>query len=146
MLYLWVSTYQNLNYLTNVHEILFERCAITGHLNPITAITWQIHKFYFMEYTNDTLYMALKLCMVMYLLPITVAARSKARTIFVLSNTGIVGSNPNWGMDVCVHLFCVCVVLCAGSGLATGWSPVQGILPTVCRLRNWKSGQGRQGL
>jgi hypothetical protein len=24
------------------------------------------------------------------------------------------------GMDVCVRLFCVCVVLCVGSGLATG--------------------------
>jgi hypothetical protein len=23
-------------------------------------------------------------------------------------------------MDVCVRLFCVCVVLCVGSGLATG--------------------------
>jgi hypothetical protein len=26
----------------------------------------------------------------------------------------------NDGMDVCVRLFCVCVVLCVGSGLATG--------------------------
>jgi hypothetical protein len=41
-----------------------------------------------------------------------------------------------------VRLFCVCVILCVGSGLATGWSPVQGILPTVYRLRNWKSDQG----
>jgi hypothetical protein len=24
---------------------------------------------------------------------------------------------------LCVRLFCVCVVLCVGSGLATGWSP-----------------------
>jgi hypothetical protein len=31
---------------------------------------------------------------------------------------------------ISVHLFCVCV-LCVGSGLATGWSPIQGILPTV---------------
>jgi hypothetical protein len=46
-------------------------------------------------------------------------------------HTGIVGSNRIWGMDVCVRLFCVCVVLCIGKGLATGWSPVQGILPTV---------------
>jgi hypothetical protein len=45
-------------------------------------------------------------------------------------------------MDVCVRLFCVCVVLCAGSGLVTSWSPVQGDLPTLYRLRNWKSGQG----
>jgi hypothetical protein len=36
------------------------------------------------------------------------------------SNTGIVGSNPTWGMDVCVRLLCVYVVLCADSGLATG--------------------------
>jgi hypothetical protein len=43
-------------------------------------------------------------------LPITVAARL---------NVGIVGSNPTQDMDVCVRLFCVCVVLCVGSGLAT---------------------------
>jgi hypothetical protein len=30
-------------------------------------------------------------------------------------------------MDVCLRLFCVRV----GSGRATGWSPVQGVLPTV---------------
>jgi hypothetical protein len=36
------------------------------------------------------------------------------------SNTGIVSSNPTRGMDVRARLFCVCVVLCAGSGLATG--------------------------
>jgi hypothetical protein len=27
--------------------------------------------------------------------------------------------------------FCVCVVLCLGRGLATSWSPVQGVLPSV---------------
>jgi hypothetical protein len=47
------------------------------------------------------------------------------------SNTGIVGSNPNQGMGVCVRLFCVCVVLFVVSVLATGWSLVQGVLPTV---------------
>jgi hypothetical protein len=34
-------------------------------------------------------------------------------------------------MDVCVRLFCVCVVLCVGSGLATGWSLFQWDLPSV---------------
>jgi hypothetical protein len=34
------------------------------------------------------------------------------RTVFARSNTGIVGSNPTRDMDVCKHLFCVCVVLC----------------------------------
>jgi TorA maturation chaperone TorD len=33
----------------------------------------------------------------------------------------------------CLCLFCVCI----GSGLATGWSPIQGVLPTVLGLRNW---------
>jgi hypothetical protein len=32
---------------------------------------------------------------------------------------------------VCMHLFCVSVVLCFGSGLATGWSLVQGVLLSV---------------
>jgi hypothetical protein len=47
----------------------------------------------------------------------------EAWTVFACSNTGIVGSNPTRGMDVYVRLFCVCVVLCVGSGLATDWSP-----------------------
>jgi hypothetical protein len=65
----------------------------------------------------------------------TVAARPK---VFVGSNNGVVGSNPTRGMDVCARLFCIYVVLCVGSGLATGWSPVQGALPTVYWLRNWR--------
>jgi hypothetical protein len=36
------------------------------------------------------------------------------------ANAGIVGSNPTQGMGVCVGLFCVCVLLCVGRGLATG--------------------------
>jgi hypothetical protein len=39
-------------------------------------------------------------------------------------------------MDICVRLFCVCVVLCVGSGLATGCSLVQGVLLTVYTLGN----------
>jgi hypothetical protein len=70
--------------------------------------------------------------------PITVAARSEAWTVFSRSNTGIVDSNPTRGMDVCV-------VLCVDSGLTTGWSPFQGVLPTLYRLRNCKSGQGPKG-
>jgi hypothetical protein len=64
---------------------------------------------------------------------------AKAWTVFALSNSGIMGSNPTRGMDVCLSLFRVCVVLCIGRGLATGRSPVQKVLPTVHRLRNWKS-------
>jgi hypothetical protein len=73
--------------------------------------------------------------------PITAAARSRASTVFASSSTGIVGSNLTRGMDVCESLFGVCVVLRIGSGLATGWSPVQGVLPTVYRLINGKNGQ-----
>jgi hypothetical protein len=69
--------------------------------------------------------------------PITVAARSRAWTVFARSNTGIVGSNPTQGMDVCVRLFCLYAVLCAGRGPARGLSLVQAFLPTVLGLRNW---------
>jgi hypothetical protein len=63
------------------------------------------------------------------------AARSKAWTLFVRSNSGIVCSNQTQGMDICVLLFYVCVVLCVGRGLATGWFPVQGGLPSVYKIR-----------
>jgi hypothetical protein len=43
---------------------------------------------------------------------------------------------------LCAFILCLCCPVCAGSGLASGWSPVQEVLPSVYRLRNWKSGQG----
>jgi hypothetical protein len=53
--------------------------------------------------------------------PITVAGRAvydmnRLRPL----NPGIVVSNPTRGMDVCVRLFSLCIVLCVGSGLVTG--------------------------
>jgi hypothetical protein len=69
-------------------------------------------------------------------LPITVAARFEARTVFARSNIGIVCSNPTQDMNVCV-----CVVLSADSGLAMGSSPVQGVPPTVRKIKKLKSGQ-----
>jgi hypothetical protein len=63
-------------------------------------------------------------------LPITVAARSKTWTVSAHSDAGIVGSNPTQGMDVCVRLICVCVVLCLDSDLATVRSLPQGVLPS----------------
>jgi hypothetical protein len=59
------------------------------------------------------------------------ARRPVTLTVFARCNTEIVGSNPTGSLDVCVRLFCVYVVLCVGSGLASGWSPVQRGLPTV---------------
>jgi hypothetical protein len=75
--------------------------------------------------------------------PITVAARSKAWIVFTRSNTGIMGSNPTRGMDIWVRLFCVYVLLCVGRVLATGWSPVQRVLPIVYRIKKLKSIQGQ---
>jgi hypothetical protein len=71
-----------------------------------------------------------------------VAAWSKAWTLSPRSNARIVGSNLLRGMNVCVRLFCVCAVLCPGRGLASGWSPVQGVNRLYMGLRNWKSDQG----
>jgi hypothetical protein len=61
-------------------------------------------------------------------MPVTVAARSKAWTVFARLNPGIMGSNPTQDMDVCcVYAF----ILCLGSGLATGWSLNQEVLQSV---------------
>jgi hypothetical protein len=49
------------------------------------------------------------------------------------------GSNPTWMFGVVMRLFCVCVVLCLGRGLATSWSPVQGVLPSVNEQETEKS-------
>jgi hypothetical protein len=46
-------------------------------------------------------------------LPVTVAKRSKACTVFACSEAGIVGSNPTQGMDVwCVCVYSVFVLSC----------------------------------
>jgi hypothetical protein len=63
------------------------------------------------------------------IVPITVAACSKAWTVFVRSNTGVIGSNLTQGKNLC--LYSVFVLSCVGSGLATGWSPARRVLPTV---------------
>jgi hypothetical protein len=46
------------------------------------------------------------------LLPTTVAAQSKAWTVFTRSNSDVVGSNSTWGMDVCVCVYSVFVLPC----------------------------------
>jgi hypothetical protein len=43
-------------------------------------------------------------------MPLTVAARSKARIVFARSNAGIVDSNPTQGMDVCVCVYSMFVL------------------------------------
>jgi hypothetical protein len=60
------------------------------------------------------------------LVPIKMAARSKAWSVFARSNAVIVGSNPTRGMNVGVYSMFV-----LGSDFVTGWSLVQGIQPNV---------------
>jgi hypothetical protein len=55
---------------------------------------------------------------------------------------GIMCSNPTRQMDVFVRLFCVCVVLCVGSGLAMSWSPSNESYRLCLGFRNSKSGEG----
>jgi hypothetical protein len=68
--------------------------------------------------------------------PITVGAWSNEWTVFarpnISSNAGIVGSNPTWGMDICVLSFCICAIL-----------PCDGLItrprsPTVCVIKSIK--------
>jgi hypothetical protein len=78
--------------------------------------------------------------------PITVAARSKAWIVFVRSNTGILGSNSTQGMNVWyVCVYPVFVLSCVGRGLATGWSPVQGVLPAVYGIKKLKWNEAFHG-
>jgi hypothetical protein len=51
-------------------------------------------------------------------LVLDVAGR-RGRAVFARLNTGIVGSNPARGMDVCLRLI-LFVLSCVGSGLAMG--------------------------
>jgi hypothetical protein len=78
--------------------------------------------------------------------PVTVAERSKACTVFARSEAGIWVRIPHkaWMFGVCVCV-CVCMrlfrvysVLCLGRGLATSWSPVKGVLPSIKWTRNWE--------
>jgi hypothetical protein len=63
--------------------------------------------------------------------PITVIMRSEAWRVFARSNTGVVGSSPNLVMDVCVCLFCVCVVMCIKASRRAAPRPRS---PTDCVL------------
>jgi hypothetical protein len=74
--------------------------------------------------------------------PITVVARSKAWTVFARSNTGIVGSNPTWRMDVCVRLLVFVLSCVQVAALRQADPPFKKSYRLCKRLRNWKIGQG----
>jgi hypothetical protein len=63
-------------------------------------------------------------------------------TDFASSNTGVVGSNPTQGVEVCVCLFCVFAVLYVGRGLTTDWSQPKESYRLCVELRKWKIAQG----
>jgi hypothetical protein len=75
-------------------------------------------------------------------MPITVAERSEAWAVFARSNSGVVGTNPTRGMNVCVCLFCISVFLFVVNGLATAWSSVQKAVPTELRTKKLKKKSG----
>jgi hypothetical protein len=76
-------------------------------------------------------------------LPITVAARFKAWTVFARSNAGILGSNPTQGMDVCVCVYSVFVLFCMQVEALRRPDPSSKESCQLCiRSRNWRSGQG----
>jgi hypothetical protein len=66
-----------------------------------------------------------------------VAARYKIWFVFTRSNTGIVGWNPTWGMDVCVRLFCVSTVLCVQVAALRRVDPPSKESYRLCK-RNWR--------
>jgi hypothetical protein len=89
-------------------------------------MSWQVelasellHGFYFSFCGLSSL---IRFCIFLILCAqYTVAARSKARTVFTRSNVVIMDSNPTQAMDAYVCVYSVSAVLCVlGSGLATG--------------------------
>ena len=61
--------------------------------------------------------------------PVPVAARSKA-WVCGRSPAEIVGSNPTWGMDICLLMLCV---LSGRRSLRRADHSSRGVLPTVMR-------------
>jgi hypothetical protein len=60
-------------------------------------------RFFVMERNREIIFVD-----IYFKLPVPMDARSKARTVFGRSNTGIVGSNPARGMDVCPRFSVLC--------------------------------------
>jgi hypothetical protein len=61
------------------------------------------------------------------------------------SGTPIVDSNPTWGMDVCVRLFCVCAVICMQVAALQRADPPSKEFYRLCkRSRKWKADKVQQ--
>jgi hypothetical protein len=71
--------------------------------------------------------------------------RSLRHELFACSNTGIVGLNPTWGMDVCVHLFCVSAVLCVQVAALRRADPLSKESYWLCKIsRDWRAAKVQQ--
>jgi hypothetical protein len=57
-------------------------------------------------------YVDLNFLFIYALTAIAAAARSTVGTASVLTNAGVVASDPSREMDACVHLFCLCCPMC----------------------------------
>jgi hypothetical protein len=66
--------------------------------------------------------------------PITMTERSKARNVFVHWTLGLRVRIPL--RHACMSAIFLFVLSCAGNGIATGWSPVQRVLPTVYKIHS----------
>jgi hypothetical protein len=70
-------------------------------------------------------------------MPVSMVERSKACTVYDHSNIGITGSNPAWGMDVCLRVSVLC---CPVSVEALRWADLlskesyQNV--SICRSRS----------
>jgi hypothetical protein len=63
---------------------------------------------------------------------------SKAWTVFVCPNSGVVGSEPTRGIDILVCVSLSSCFLCAGSCLGMTWCHVQRTLPELYRIKKFK--------
>jgi hypothetical protein len=75
--------------------------------------------------------------------PVTVAERSVLSSLARKPGLWVRIPQNAWMFGICMCLFCVCVALCLGRELATGWSLVQGVLPSVkmiMKLKNQRPG------
>jgi hypothetical protein len=77
-----------------------------------TSVSYCVHCFSWLGVADWFAYKFLYMLYYVPFPPITVAAQSEAWTIFALSNTEIVGSNPTGVRDVCVRLLCLCCPVC----------------------------------
>jgi hypothetical protein len=133
----WESSINRLEWRvvhTNQEELLFiVRRQDSGFRSEIAKPTSLFHSLWVLVLIQYTLSMLRSYS------PTTVAARSKAWTVFAPSNAGIMGSNPNQGIDVCVCVYSKFVLFCVQAEALRRADPPSKESYRLCRRsRNWK--------